>query len=408
VNGSGTAVMTDLMPVPDELFLADPGGRHALDRRLPLPAAAALVYAGIRAVSVLVAWMLLRHGRFRGLGWSVQDWSTAFDGRHYLRIVSHGYAHAPGLAHASSYAWFPGYPAAIDALAWLPWAGAAGAGMVVTIVAGLAAAWGLARLGVAVTGDRRVSVLLVALWSVAPGSVVLSMLYSEALFCALAVWALLALAERRWLTAAVLADVAGLVHSTAVALIAAVAVAALSVLPAAVRTRAPFSVWWRPLAAASLAPLGLLSYWAYVAAGTGRADGWFWIEAHDCGASADWGAGTLHAAEQAIIGTTDPGVMLTVLVIAAGIGLTAWSVLAERLPAWLHAYTLTVVALAVTSPASFLGSKPRFLLPALLLGLPLARCLAPLPNRVLIPLTCTLAATSTWFGLYLMSTRWAP
>jgi hypothetical protein len=42
---------------------------------------------------------------------------------------------------------------------------------------------------------------MAALWAVAPGSIVLSMLYSEALFCALAIWSLIALVERRWLTA---------------------------------------------------------------------------------------------------------------------------------------------------------------------------------------------------------------
>jgi Mannosyltransferase (PIG-V) len=408
VSGYRASVIADLLPAPDELFLSGRGGRHTSGKQLPLAATAALVYAAIRLVSVAVAWLLLPRGKFRRLGWSLRDWGTAFDGKHYLRIADHGYAHALGLVHASSYAWFPGYPAAIDALAWLPWVGAATAGMAVTIAAGLVAAWGLARLGVAVTGDGRVSLLLVALWSVAPGSVVLSMLYSEALFCALAAWALLALVERRWLTAAVLAGVAGMVHSTGLALDAAVTVAALSALTAALRVRAPLASWWRPLAAASLAPLGLLSYWAYVAAETGRADGWFWIEAHDCGAVADWGAGTLRAAGQIIAGTTAPDTMLTMLVIAAAIGLTAWSLLAERLPACLHAYTLATVALAVISPASFLGSKPRFLLPALLLGLPLARCLAPLPNRVLIPLIGTLGAASTWFGLYLMSARWAP
>jgi hypothetical protein len=408
VSGYGTGVIADLLPARDELFRSDRGGKHASGKGLPLAVAATVVYAVIRVLSVLVAWLLLQRGRFRGLGWSLRDWSIAFDGKHYLRIANHGYAHAPGLAHASSYAWFPGYPAAIDALAWLPWVGAATAGIAVTAGAGLVAAWGLARLGLAITGNGRVSLLLVALWSVAPGSVVLSMLYSEALFCALAAWALLALVKRRWLTAAVLAGAGGMVHSTGLALVAAVTVAALSALTAAGRAQAPLASWWRPLAAASLAPLGLLSYWAYVAAETGRADGWFWIEAHDCGAVADWGAGTLRAAGQAITGTTASGTMLTVLVIAAAIGLTAWSLLTERLPACLHAYTLTTVALALISPASFLGSKPRFLLPALLLGLPLARCLAPLPNRVLMPLILILAATSTWLGFYLMSTGWAP
>jgi hypothetical protein len=49
------------------------------------------------------------------------------------------------------------------------------------------------------------------------------------------------------------------------------------------------------------------------------------------------------------------------------------------------------------------------MLPAVLLALPVARLLAPLRNRVLIPLIVVLTAASTWFGLYLVVIgRWAP
>src|SRR5690349_1222841 len=108
-----------------------------------------------------------------------------------------------------------------------PWAiPVPAAGLIVTAAAGLAAAWGLTTLGLKPTGDPRISLLLTAVWAVAPGSVVLTMMYAEALFCALAVWALVALVSRRWLTAGLLTLAAGTVRSTAVALIAAVTVAA--------------------------------------------------------------------------------------------------------------------------------------------------------------------------------------
>ena len=42
---------------------------------------------------------------------------------------------------ASVFSWFPGYPAAIDALAWLPWITAVTAGLIVTAPAGMVAAW---------------------------------------------------------------------------------------------------------------------------------------------------------------------------------------------------------------------------------------------------------------------------
>ena len=69
------------------------------------------------------------------------------------------------------------------------------------------------------------------------GSIVLSMLYSEGLFCALAIWSLIALVEQRWLTAAGLTVLAGTVRSSALALVAAVTVAARPALIRALRER---------------------------------------------------------------------------------------------------------------------------------------------------------------------------
>jgi hypothetical protein len=116
----------------------------------------------------------------------------------------------------------------------------------VTAIAGIAAAWGLTTLGLKLTGDSRVSVLMVAIWAIAPGSLVLSLVYAEALFRALAFWALVALADRRWLTAAGLTIAAGTVRSTAMALSAVIAVAALVALIQGGRTRQPIAAWWRP------------------------------------------------------------------------------------------------------------------------------------------------------------------
>ena len=80
----------------------------------------------------------------------------------------------------------------------------------------------------------------------------------------------------------------------------------------------------------------------------------------------------------------------------------------ERMPVYVHVYTLAVVLIALAAGPYFFGGKPRFLLPAVLLGLPLARLLAPARTWVLIPLIAMFAVASTWFGLYLMTVGWAP
>jgi hypothetical protein len=377
--------------------------------RLSLPVTGMLIYAAIRAFSVAIAAYLLGHGAYRLRGWSLVRWMRSSDGGHYQAIAAHGYTYPAGqLAHASVFSWFPGYPAVIDSIAWLPGVTIVAAGLAVTAVAGLAAAWGLTALGLKLTGDPRISLLLVAVWAVAPSSTVLSMMYAEALFCALAIWALAALVSGRWLTAGVLTLAAGTVRSTALALILAVGVAALIAVVQAVRARQPFAQWWRPLAGAALAPLGLLGYLGYVAPATHRLDGWFWVEKHTCHMVFDWGTSTLRVVEGTLLGKPGVDQVLVVAAIVAAAGLTLWG-LTERIPIYLHVYAIVVVFLALTTSANWISSKPRFLLPAVLLALPLARLLAPVRTLVLVPLIGVLAAATTWFGLYLtVIAKWTP
>ena len=377
--------------------------------RLSLPLTGALIYAGIRVLSVAIAAFVLQHGKFSDRHWSLLRWMRAADGGHYLAIAAHGYTYPPGqLAHASVFSFFPAYPAAMSALARLPWVTLVGAGLAVTAIAGLAAAWGITVLGMKLTADPRISLLMVAVWAVAPTSTVLEMLYAEALFCALAVWVLIALVDRRWLTAAGLTIVAGTVRSTAVALVAALVVAAAAALVEAARTHRRIAEWWRPLAAALLAPLGLLGFLGYVAVRTGLLDGWFWIENHTFHMVFDWGISTLRLVKGTFLGSPAVPDVLVVLAVVAGALLTVWS-LTERIPLYLHVYTVVVVVMALASSANWIGSKPRFLLPAILLALPVARLLAPLRTSVLVPLIAVLTALSTWFGLYLIVIgRWAP
>jgi len=387
-------------------------GRHwSLPRppQLPLPLTGAAIYAGIRVLSVVIGAFLLRSGKFSDRHWSIVRWMRAADGGHYLAIAAHGYTYPPGqLAHASVFSFFPAYPAAMRVLAWLPGVTLIGAGLAVTAIAGLAAAWGITTLGMKLTADPRISLLMVAVWAVAPAATVLEMLYAEALFCALAVWALIALVDRRWLTAAGLTIAAGTVRSTAVALVAAVLVAAAAALIEAARTRQHLAGWWRPLAAALLAPLGVLGFLGYDAIRTGRLDGWFWIENHTFHMVFDWGTSTLQELRRIFLDAGGVPGLLVALAIIAGALLMLWS-LTERIPPYLHVYTVLVVVMALMSSANWIGSKPRFILPAFLLALPVARLLAPLRTSVLVPLIAVLTALSTWFGLYLIVIgRWAP
>ena len=113
--------------------------------------------------------------------------------------------------------------------------------------------------------------------------------------------------------------------------------------------------------------------------------------------SFDWGVSTTQVIRHTFLNVPSAAALLVVLAFLAALGLTAWS-LTERIPLYLHAYTVVVALMAFTTSANWISSKPRFMLPAVLLALPMARLLAPLRTSVLVPLLAVLTAASTWFG----------
>ena len=142
-------------------------GKHGIISRFPLPLYGILIFAGIRLLGLAVAAFLLPRGKFRVLHFSLQKLLWSWDASRYLFIAVHGYP------RHSNIVWYPGYPAAIRAVTWIPGISPLEAGLAITIAAGLAAAWGLTRLGLTLTGDRRISLLVTALWAAAPASITL-------------------------------------------------------------------------------------------------------------------------------------------------------------------------------------------------------------------------------------------
>ena len=103
-------------------------------------------------------------------------------------------------------AFFPVYPAAAHGLAWITGSTLV-AGVLISLASGAAAAWGLAEIARPLLGDRgaRDAVLYLALF---PPAFVLTALYSDGLFLALAVGAFLAALRGRAVTAGVLGGLA--------------------------------------------------------------------------------------------------------------------------------------------------------------------------------------------------------
>ena len=185
----------------------------------------------------------------------VRAMGTAFDGRWYLMIAQHGYpARLYQEGQGSRWAFFPGFPAAVRAVAAVTRLSLPHAAVLAAFVFGLTSALAI-WLAVREVCGARLADRAVLLYVFCPTAYVLSLAYTEGLFLTAAAACLFALSRRYWITAALCACLAGLTRSAGSAVIVAVLV---TTLPAAWRGRA-----WRPAVAALIAPLGLVAFMAY-------------------------------------------------------------------------------------------------------------------------------------------------
>lgn len=287
-----------------------------------------------------------------------------WDARWFLQIALHGYEEVPQAA-----AFFPVYPAATHALAWVTGSPLV-AGVLISLAAGAAAAWALAEIARPLLGGRGAhdAVLYLALY---PVGFVLTALYSDGLFLALAAGAFLAALRGRSLVAGVLGGLAVGTRLLGLALLPALAVllwrgrdarsltrlAPLALLPGAVglyalyldrRLGDPWAFtraqadWNR--ATSSLGPLGGL--WDAVrAAGRGARD------------LLSLPAGGPGQVEQVALWNVSH---LVLLALAAWLTWVAW----QRLGPAFGLYSAGTLAIALSVPAEGfpLVSLPRFLL----------------------------------------------
>lgn len=359
--------------------------------------APAAVHLAVRAVGVAVlAVMAGREGT--GVTTALRAW----DGSWLLTIARDGYAVPADMLDAygrhtpfTALGFFPGYPAVVAAAGRLTGGDLLAAGLLVSLVSGIVGAYALTRLGELVPGgSRRAGLLLVALFAASPMGVVLSMAYTEALFCALAAWALVGVLRRQWLLAGLCTAAAGLVRPTGSSLVAAVGLAAL----AAVITRRD---GWRPWVGGAVAATGLLGYLGWVAARTGELDGWFRIQRTGWGWYLDGGGATARYAANVLAGGEQVFDVAVVVAIAATIALFVIAV-HMRLPWPLLVYA-ALVLVTVWGTDGLMNSKLRLLLPAFVLLLPVAIGLAKRRPSTAVAVVVAVTLASAWFGGYALT-----
>jgi hypothetical protein len=186
----------------------------------------------------------------------------SWDGYWYLRIAQHGYPNTVAPENAGNrWAFFPAYPFAIRFTHAVTSLSYADAGIVLGLLFGAAAAVLIALL-VREVFSEQAAYLSVALFVFFPSSFVLGMVYPDGLLLALVAGALLAMYKKRWLTAAVLVNLACLTRLGGVALLVAMGVELLRP-----ENRAQ---WRRILVACILSSLAFVAWCLYGHARTGE------------------------------------------------------------------------------------------------------------------------------------------
>ncbi|MCX4432787.1 MULTISPECIES: glycosyltransferase family 39 protein [Streptomyces] len=381
--------MTDL-----ETPLATPPGASAPRRAAP----ALLGYAAVRALGVLTLAL-----------WSAANGKSAhtlltarWDALWYTRVADLGYGYEVRLPNGdvhSNLAFFPLLPwleRLVSALSPLSYADA---GLLVSTLASLAAAWGIFAVADHVYGPR-VGVCAVLVWAVLPVGIVQSMAYSESLFTALAAWSLYAVLTGRWVTAGLLAAFAGLTRPVGAAVVAALWVAAIT---SFVRDRSAHPAHGAPVLRRALgmllAPLGAAGYVLWVGHRTGKGPlGYLDVQA---GWRNGFDGGYAFARFVGDKFTSFPSAPAGVGLIV-GVALIVWlyvTCVRQRQPPALLVYAGIVVALALCA-SSYFGSKPRLLLPAFPLLLPLALALARLRTSRSALILGGVAMASALYGAF--------
>ncbi len=149
-------------------------------------APALLAYAAVRllGVAVLAMWAGATGGS------ATYVLSQRWDSNWYTGIAENGYGFTRYLDEGrvlSDLAFFPLFPGLERLVAEISPLSVPHAGLVISAIASLAAAWGIFAVGDLLYG-RRVGVVIAVLWRVLPTAIVQSMAYAESLFTALAAW----------------------------------------------------------------------------------------------------------------------------------------------------------------------------------------------------------------------------
>ncbi len=295
---------------------------------------------------------------------------SVWDGRWYVKIALYGYpttvpqgdfSAGTGRQVQSAVAFFPLYPLLMRGLDRILPGGAEVAGVVLSLLIG-AVATALVWIVAEKLAGRRVADRAAILFAFSPGAFVLSLVYAEGLLIVLSAGCLLALLERRWVLAGLLAALASASRPNATAVAMACAWAA------------GWAIWrhrdWRAIAAPLLAPLGMVAFFVFLWWHTGETRIWFRVQSQGWGERIDFGLSNLGVfADVFTRPLHNPNRLVLFASMIAAVVLMVVLIRA-KLPGVLNVYALSGLGLVL---ASHINARPRFIFVAFPLVIALAK-----------------------------------
>jgi hypothetical protein len=354
-----------------------------------------LIYALSRIVQLsLVAWMLPA-GAQDGVRGRLLSW----DGGWFVRVAHEGYPHGytydeAGTLVGNGLAFFPGYPALVRGVHFVSGMSYETSALTVSWLAGAAAAVLVCLLGTRLY-DVRVGLALTTLFCTQPMSLALSMAYSEALFTAFVAGMLVAAHRQLWLLAGAHGLAAALTRPTGAASAVALAVAALLAIREGNVPR------WRPIVAAVTALAGVPAYLFWVGDRVGSPGAWFDIQTAGWGTTFDFGQSTWHFLVDSFR-AGDGWIQVSIAWMVLGVIALAVIAIYQRVWAPLLVYGLIALVL-VLGQGGYYHSKPRLLVPVLLILVPLAVALGRAKTHTAALILLAYAAFGLWYGAYLVT-----
>jgi hypothetical protein len=354
------------------------------------PAMAA--YLVVRSVGTLVFGLVSS-----GHGYAARGMFVFVDSGWYEKIAERGYDTkiSPAL---SPFAFDPLYPG-LMALGHALTGGllsVTAVGLTITWVAAVACSWALFEIG-RLLRDVRTGLIFAVLWALMPSAVIQGALYADTLAICLTAWALYALLRRAWITAGILACLAGATRPTADAVVLTVCVAAVVELVRARRISA------RPLIGAVIAPIGAIGFLAYVAYRVGSISGYM-------NAQKKWGTGfgnagqVLHRIKLGVAGTAhgyNNGQAHVTTAVLLVVPLLIIAMLVQRQRWEITFYTIVVAAIVYTAIHDY-TVVPREMLAAFPILLAPAGWLAKVKHQWIVwALIAVLAVAAGWYASYI-------